>query len=231
LALAIALVSSALGQETPPPEPLSGKVLAELLRGNSDRSQQPGSHAARYPGEPQFFGIRGSGDSFVFVCDRSGSMADLDGKPLAALKAELRLALTSLRSVQSFQILFYNQRVRYLQLAREEQPQLLFSSDDGLKLADRFIESVTPDGATDHVQAMKSALSMGPDTVFFFTDNGEPALTAEDVARIERSNRGSVIHAIEWGSGPARFKTSPLQRLAERTSGKYVYVDVSQPAE
>ena len=71
------------------------------------------------------------------------------------------------------------------------------------------------------------ALRMGPDIIFFLTDADEPQLSAEELARVRRKNRNTMINSIEFGFGPRRARTNFLQRLARQNGGRHVYVDVS----
>ena len=56
------------------------------------------------------FGVQAQGSRFVYVFDRSGSMADFRGRPLAAAKQELVRSLADLQDTNQFQIIFYNER-------------------------------------------------------------------------------------------------------------------------
>jgi hypothetical protein len=173
--------------------------------------------------EARLFGLKGSGSSFVYVFDRSGSMS---GDLLAAAKVELLKSLHGLTRVQQFQIIFYNERARSIQ-----PPQLSFADDNGLRQAEAFISRVTAAGGTDHLQALLMALKMKPDAVFFLTDADDPQFTAKELDEIWRRNEGTVINVIEFKSGAQKGDGGALQKLAEQNRGEYKYVDVTAIVE
>lgn len=165
------------------------------------------------------FGLTARGSSFVYVFDRSLSMK---GLPLAAAKRELASSLHKLTSVQQFQIVFYNQEPRLL------GRQMFFADRNSLAKADSFVASVTASGATDHVKALKSAMSLSPDAIFFLTDADEPQLTERELAEIREKNGGIAIHVIEFKSGDDHQEGPTLRTLAEENRGEYKLVDVRE---
>lgn len=183
-----------------------------------------------YGVQTQVFGVKGQGSRFVYVFDRSASMSAYDGRPLAAAKRELVASLQGLRSVHQFQIVFYNENPRVLNLFPGQTPQMVFANDEGLKLAERFVGGIYADGGTAHMKALELALKMRPDVIFFLTDADEPQLSQTDLDRLARLNGGTVISAIEFGSGPQlkSGRRSFLQRLAESSGGEHGYVDVTR---
>ena len=146
---------------------------------------------------------------------------------MAAAKSQLVASLQDLQTVHQFQIVFYNDEPSVFNPHQPQPPQMLFASDENRKLAEQFVDSIIPAGATRHREALRLALGMQPDVIFFLTDAAEPQLTASELAEIRRWNRGSTINAIEFGSGPASGYNNFLVRLAHQNSGEHVYVDVT----
>ena len=173
----------------------------------------------------QVFGVRGNGSKFIYVFDRSASM---EGRPLAAAKRELIASLESLDKIHQFQIIFYNQEPRLMQLRPGLAPSMEFGNEQGKKNAEIFVGSILADGGTRHMEALELALSLKPDVIFFLTDADDPMLSASELARIRRLNDSASINTIEFGSGPARGGYNFLKRLAEENRGKYGYVDASR---
>ena len=171
------------------------------------------------PGGTQVFGVTARGSSFVYVFDRSLSMK---GAPLVAAKRELLASIGRLSGVQQFQIVFYNQNARTMQ-----PPQMVFAGESGRRQAESYVASVTASGGTDHVQALRLALRMGPDVIFFLTDADEPQMSAKELDEIRKKNGGVAIHVIEFKSGHAQGKSETLRKLAEQNRGEYKYVDVT----
>ncbi|MFT7638482.1 MAG: hypothetical protein ACI9G1_000206 [Pirellulaceae bacterium] len=175
------------------------------------------------------FGVAGKGSKFVYVFDRSGSMQGFQGRPLNAAKRELISSLTSLDSVNQFQIIFYNERAFVFNPMHPQPARLLFGDDSNKRLAGEFINGIIADGATRHMPALRLALNMSPDVIFFLTDAAQPTLTEPEMMQLRRINRSdAVIHTIEFGTGPFPGGANFLTRLAEQHRGQHVYVDISQ---
>lgn len=173
------------------------------------------------------FGAMGEGRKFVYVFDRSGSMDGHGGAPLSAAKAELIRSLKDLGQTHQFQIIFYNEHPRVFS-PTGVAGRLVFGTDQNKYLAQKFVGSITADGATRHEEALEMALRMGPDVIFFLTDADEPRLTTQQLTHIERINSGTLINAIEFGYGRQVEADNFLVRLARQNGGQHVYVDVSR---
>ena len=174
------------------------------------------------------FGIQGKGTRFVYVFDRSGSMVDFGGRPLAAAKAQLIASIESLGPKQQFQIIFYNDRPRAF-TPRGGRPAMIYATDKNKKLARKFIVGMPGGGATRHLPALKMAVDFGPDVVFFLTDAAEPSISDENLKVIDRWNRNAAsIHAIEFGVSSEPAGDNFLKRLARFNGGNYTYQDVTR---
>lgn len=171
------------------------------------------------------FGVEGSGHKFVYAFDRSVSMT---GAPLSAAKQQLLASLDSLGSTHQFQILFFNHRIKAFDLTQGHN-RIAFANDQTRSAARRFVESIAADGGTDRYQALRRALQMNPDVVFFLTD-ADDAMTGEELSRIAQLNNrvGASICAIEFGRGPDRGKHNFLRALADSSGGRYGYVDTTR---
>ncbi len=175
------------------------------------------------------FGIVGEGYKFVYVFDRSGSMGGSGRNALRAVKAELLASLEHLDTVHQFQIVFYNERPLLFNPSGTPG-RLAFANEQNKDRARRFIESITADGGTEHEDALRLAIKMRPDVIFFLTDADEPPLTRSQLDRIQRLAAGITIHAIEFGPGPKPEGKTFLAVLAGENAGQYTYVDISKAA-
>ncbi len=187
----------------------------------------PGSNAPMpSAGETSFFNIKDSGRRFVYVMDRSGSMSNHGAIRIA--KTELLSSLQSLDATQMFQVIFYN--TRYLEMRQSsDKPKLYAATEINRTLASQFISSVSPDGGTNHMPAMRKALQFQPEVVFFLTDADEPQLTAGELAEIKKINRGRArIHCVEFGVGERLAADNFLKRLARENGGTYRYRNVAR---
>jgi len=171
----------------------------------------------------EVFGIKGTGSTFVYVFDRSGSMEDLGGRPLRAAKRQLLESLNSLSETQQFQIVFYNDQTEIFR-PDPGQSRMTFADEPTKKRARSFVSSIRGKGGTDHLQALKLALSFSPDVIFMLTD-ADGGFTASEFRLISGWNRGgTVINAIEFGIGE-RGVDHTLERVAKESRGHYVYKD------
>ncbi|MFI4875998.1 MAG: hypothetical protein ACIALR_11690 [Blastopirellula sp. JB062] len=177
-------------------------------------------------GTTRVFGIEGTGSKFVYVFDRSGSMGNSAGRPLAAAKSELLASLRDLDKLHQFQIIFYNEEPRIFN-PTGGTPRLIFADEQGKALAQQFVGSIISSGGTQHLKAIDTALAMNADVIFFLTD-ADGAPTEEEMADIRRRNRSAVINTIEFGIGPWDRRRNFLVRLAEENGGQHVYIDTSK---
>lgn len=190
----------------------------QFTRGGS-RTGSPTGGGARV----RVFGVEGEGNKFVYVFDRSSSM---EGLPLAVAKRQLIESLDSLDSVHQFQIVFFNHRLQPFDVPGGGQ-RIAFATDRNKQLAANFVGGITADGGTDRLTALKMAVQMQPDVIFFLTDADDP-MPASELAEVVRLNRRAraAICTIEFGRGP-RQRDNFLVDLANRTGGQYGYVDTT----
>jgi len=193
-----------------------------LSEGSAGRKGPIGGKA-----RPTLFGVTGEGWKFVYVFDRSDSMNWHDRKPLKAAKAELLGSLDSLDAVHQFQIIFYNQEPEIFNPSGQRN-KLAFATDQNKRNARRFVGGITASGGTQHESALKLAIKLQPDVIFFLTDADDPQLSAGQLYDIHRLANGITIHAIEFGVGPKGVPNNFLARLARQNGGQYAYVDVSK---
>lgn len=214
------------GAGVPKFETRSSESSAATMTGGVGEISGSVSGAAR--GDDGFFGIRDEGSTFVYVIDSSGSMAEPEGRPWAAARAELMASLETLNSNQQFQVIFYSERPLIMRLPGQAPQRLYWISDINRTLARQFIAVQQPNAGTDHMRALRAALEIGPDAIFFLTDADDPALTARDLDEVRRLNRGNTrIHAVEFGKGAKLKHSTALERLASQNGGRYEYRDVN----
>ena len=136
-------------------------------------------------------------------------------------------SLKNLDTVHQFQIIFYNERPVIFN-PTGTPGRLAFATERNKERAARFIDSITAEGGTDHEEALKLAIRLQPDVIFFLTDGDDPKLTPAQLEKIRRLAAGIIINAIEFGPGPKPAGASFLAELARQNGGGYAYVDLSQ---
>ncbi len=169
------------------------------------------------------FGTQGVGNKFVYVFDRSLSMGDSGRSPLEAAKGEMIRSLDSLGDMHQFQIIFYNEKP-----FPWNDGKLAFGTEQNKERARRFIGSITAFGRTEHEDALKLAIKMHPDVIFFLTDANEPQLSGRQLYEIGRRAAGIQINAIEFGIGPKQSGNNFLVKLARQNGGQYKYHDITK---
>src|SRR5262249_22612744 len=151
----------------------------------------------------------------VFLIDGSSSMGPNGAWAIAG--RELLPSLRRLASGTRVQVLVYNSRVTPL-LPRHSTwlPVNAQTLDDIARAIDDF----APAGATDHGRALREALNLQPDVLYFLTDADD--LTSEHLRIAAAHNRaGTIIHVIELNTANCDRPDMPLQALARAHRGTY----------
>ena len=222
--------------QTQPPMVLGPGSLAPSSAGRLPRPGEivrpSGALGPRHPaglqkGETTFFGIRDNASTFVYVLDRSGSMA---GPPLRAAKAELMASIEGLDATQRFQVIFYNDKTPLLLYLRSTgEDELYWATSINKTLARQAIAATVSSGGTRHMPALRKALSMNPEVIFYLTDADEPRLESKDLDTIKRLNQGRTrIHCVKFGRGKELRRENFLRQLARENGGTYSYRNVSE---
>lgn len=172
-----------------------------------------------------FFGLPGTGFKFVYVLDRSASMGGSGREALRRVKVEMEKSLRPLDTVHQFQIIFYNDEPVIFNPSGVAG-RLAFANPQTKERAIRFVNSIIPDGNTDHERALKLAIRLRPDVIFFLTDGDEPKLSRRQLDEINRLAGGITVNVVEFGSGPRASEGSFLEILATENSGEYRYIDI-----
>ena len=185
------------------------------------RVNLPGAPLGRV--ETQFFGAAAQGTKFVYVIDRSASMQFA----LATAKSELLTSLTKLPPTAEFQIVVYDLEPQLMEI--NGQQGLLPATKENKQRTARFLDTIRSEGGTDHVKAIKRALTLSPDVVYFLTDADElkPGQVQELTALNQRTAKAS-IHCIELSLENLNRKDNPLRVLARDNRGAYQGIDLTR---
>jgi hypothetical protein len=167
---------------------------------------------ARAPGSgTTFFSVAAKGKSVVYVIDRSGSMGGQFGRAREQVIASLRQLPPQAR----FQVVAYDRNALTLRIG---EGGLAAATPTNVELAAEALAAMREEGGTDHVRALKLALQLRPDVIYFLTD--EDDLTAVGVRDISNANRGRAsIHALCLVA-PSGADT-PMQVLARQNRGEF----------
>ena len=176
----------------------------------------------------EFFGLRDRAGSYAYVIDCSGSMDTRAGQvrgrnTLDVAKVELLASLDPLPSDAKFGVIFYNMNATVI-TDPAGRKDLMTASPSNKARVRTLLGEVVPYGSTDHILALRTALAMKPEVIFFLTD--ADLMSQSDAEEIRREAGRTRILAVEFGIGPAVRGAAPLRRLAESTGGSYKYMDV-----
>ena len=121
--------------------------------------------------------------SVVYVIDRSISMGM--GGALSIAKRELLAGIDALPDDARFAVILYNGLAEPLTLGG--QSGLVPATRANRAEAARQVDEVLAQGGTNHLAALRRAVALEPDVIFFVTDADE--LTADEVRNVTLLNR------------------------------------------
>jgi hypothetical protein len=172
--------------------------------------------------ETRFFGTPGRGAKFVYVIDRSASM----NVALPLARTELIASLQLLPPTVEYQIVYYDLTPRLLEF--EGKPGMLPATQENKTRTARLLDALRPEGGTDHIRALKRALTLNPQIIYFLTDADElKPQQVQELTQLNQRGSNSRIHCIELSAGPVPRGITPMQTLARDNRGEYRAVDVS----
>jgi hypothetical protein len=124
--------------------------------------------------------------------------------------------LAALPPTTRFQVIAYNQFAEPLRFG--PSCEMLSPDRETLQRAGAVLMDMRPGGSTDHVQAVRRGLLLGPQALYLVTDAAD--LNGRQVAELTRDNRRqTAIHVIELSHA---VEPSPaLKQLADWNRGSY----------
>lgn len=168
----------------------------------------------------RFFQAETSAQKIVYVLDCSASMGQHGGWQAAG--RELLASLQQLAPAACFQVIVYNRFAAFLLPNRQDW---LAAEPETLAAVAKALASLQAEGTTEHGSALRKALSLKPEVLFFLTDADD--LTAEHLRLVAACNRHqTIIHTIELNTRNRQRSDMPLQVLARENRGSYCAVDL-----
>jgi len=164
---------------------------------------------------PGFFGLGRSArgvKSIVYVVDRSGSMIDTFGH----VQAELKRSISALRRSQRFHVIFFSSGPPLENPPKRLVPAIKAHKDQFFA----FLDRVFTEGSTEPGPAMRRALAVEPDMIYFLTDG---AFNANLVEKLDRWNQNKAVRIFTiayFDMGGA----SLLEEIARRNGGEFKFV-------
>jgi von Willebrand factor type A domain len=217
-------VSDTLQRALPGPQTIGqGMIPGSGSGGGGGAGGGSGGGAGRGIGPgTQFFGARDHAHSFAYVIDCSGSMATRNSLEVA--KREMLSSINQLPPDAQFAVIFYNLNARMLSDPQGQRGLMAATAPNKARVQTQ-LATIAPDGGTDHMSALREALKLKPEVIFFLTD--ADLMSNNDVNEILTEVGSTRIQAVEFGRGTELGQRTPLGRLATTTGGSYLYIDVS----
>lgn len=186
----------------------------------------PGFGTGSGIGKAGVWNLRASGNTFAYVVDFSGSII----VAVDELKRELKRSVGKLTSKQLFAVyIFYSVGDESHQFRTEAfSPRLLPATPDKKREFFAWIGRKQPRGRTEPLVAMKRALALDPDALFFFSDG---MFADQVVTQVAQANAavGAQIHCLVFDellladtSGLPRLTDGArrLKRIGDENHGK-----------
>lgn len=164
-----------------------------------------------------------SGQSFLFLLDRSKSMGGGGLGVIQAARTELSNAINQLEPYHQFQVLGYHSQTFPML-----EKNLIPASDANKDSVPEFIGNLSAFGSTNHLNAVLIALAYKPDVIVLLTDGGLPELNEGQLKRIQRASNQAEIHCIQFGRGARQDEVNFMTLMAGQNRGTFRYVDVGQ---
>ncbi|MCL6502282.1 MAG: VWA domain-containing protein [Pirellulales bacterium] len=174
----------------------------QLGEGGAD----PGASSA------EFLGTRLEGTSFVFIVDMSGSMR---GQRFVRAKNELRRAIASLHTDQSYYVIFFSDNALPM-----PAPGLVSPTPENLRLLEKWLRRVDCGGDTNPLAALELAIDLAPHAIYMLSDGEFDPRIPKLIAR-RQPTRPIPIHTIGFVS---REGEPMLRELAVDSGGSYRFV-------
>ncbi len=164
---------------------------------------------------PDFFGLGTSARGarkIVYVVDRSGSMLDT----FVHVREELKQSIDELRRSQKFHVIFFNAGEPL-----ENPPKRPVSAIRAQKERFfQFLDKVFPEGSTHPERAMRRALSLEPDLIYFLTDGEFHPSLGDELDKWNRSRRVRIFTIAFFDQAGAEL----LERIAREHGGEFKFV-------
>jgi hypothetical protein len=197
---------------------LPSEALTEQMVVSAVGSGDLGSGQSSRGSGGDFFGMRASGRRFVFVVDCSRSMNHAHeseaGTRLGRLKMELTRSIGSMGPDMQFFIVFFNDRV-YPMPASSMQ----VASPRSQEVFLRWMTTIPADGNTDPRDALRFALRLRPDVIYFLTDGRFPTMIGNDLLKLTQPH--TAIHTLALGK---RSGEEVLKAIAAHNRGRYRFI-------
>lgn len=187
-------------------------------------------------GRAAVWNVSAPGEKFAYVLDFSGSIIVVEDD----LKREIKRSIGALAPTQSFSVIVFFSE--YDAGARTEafktetfSAQLVTADPDNRRKLFNWIDRRKPRGATQPLQALKRALALKPDAIFFFSDGGFDDKLIDEISRANEG-RKTAIHCLVFDEELLQDTADMpqltagarrLEKIAQQNGGKMKVITVA----
>ena len=165
----------------------------------------------------QFFNLATAGTKYVYVIDGSGSMTEPHKEArtkLDRVKQELINSIGGLPFEMEFYVIFFNNHAVPMKAKTLQQATL----DNKMKHL-TWVAKIQGGGNTDPRDALKMALALEPDVIYFLTDGVFDPKVADEVTKLNTQKVSIHTFCFTNNSG-----ASMLQDIARKNNGTYKFI-------
>lgn len=178
-------------------------------------------------GKANVWNLNAAGNNFAYVVDFSGSITVVQDD----LKRELKRSIGALKPPQTFDtFVFYSDPGTDKEKIVTEafDPALVTADPAGKRRFFNWIDRKAPRGQTEPLAALKRALSLKPDAVFFFSDGFFDDKIVEEITKANASQKTAIFCLVfdeiilsdKSGIPKLTDGARRMQRVAEKNRGK-----------
>jgi len=199
------------------------------MQGQAQMDQPP----APAPPAAEYFGTVARGDRFVYVLDRSSSMA---GDRFKRAVEELLRSIDQLKADQSFYVVLFSDNMRRMFEDKSPIARLLPATLENRRKIRKWLLSVRSGGGTEPQTAIRFAMALRPSAVFLLSDGEFNGINSRGdlfgantpTSQYVSDSHTVPIHSFAYEDPNSRAN---MQALAAMTGGQYRYIkpDSKQP--
>ena len=208
--------------------PSSPQSLSAALSGASSDSAQSSMAGSKMLTGAEFFGVKATGNTFIYIVDSSPSMRR-DGA-FDAARNEIIRSLTSMKPKQRYFVSFFGKEIdpMVLETGMVEKYPIYAKPENLTKTIDWLsLVRIQKDGLPPN-KALEEAIGMQPDGIFLLFDGDTKVDVAKFLRRVNRTddilNSGTPkvpIHVVHFYQDEFQKQ---MRQVAEENGGTYRFV-------
>ncbi len=171
----------------------------------------------------RFMGVGGNARKVIFLCDATGTMLPV----FDDLRRELVKAVTGLKSIQGFNICFF-QEDAYSILSKDG---LLLATPENKAKSFKFLEDNFAQGRTNPIPAIRASFAQKPELIYVLTDGFDAVGSFQEVVdefrklNATKQTRVNTLWIQSNSGGLEPELEAVLKQIAQENGGKFKKVE------